>query len=120
MHEAIQHITKILTSPMPLPAPAASGSKPNETIEDVISERLAAAVKPHTELVPEVMHQNDDTTHPPLEDPLAPKSPPKMPIPGQRSSFIGAMGRVFWPFGSSEKVATVTVAEVGERVEVTA
>lgn len=114
MHEAIQQMTKVLALHMPVPTLGASESKPNETMEDVISEALATAVKPLTDLVPEIMHQNDDTTHPPLEEPSAPKSAPKRPTPGQRTSFIGAIGKVFWPFGSSEKMATVTVTEVGE------
>ena len=97
---------------MPTPAPKASDSNPIESMEAVINEALATAVKPLTDLVPEMIRQNDDTTHPPLEDPSASKSSPRRPTPEKRTSVLGSIGKVFWPFGVSEKAATVTVTEV--------
>lgn len=112
MLEAIQQITKILAFNMPTPTPEAPGSNPIESMESMINEALATAVKPLADLVPEMIHQNDNTTHPPLEDPSAPNSLSDRPTPEKRRSVLGSIGKVFWPFGVSEKVATVTVTEV--------
>lgn len=112
MHEAIQHITKVLAFHMPTPPSGPSGSSAIENVEEIITEALATAVKPLTDLVPQIMPKNDDSTHPPLEDPSTPRSSPKRPTTEKWTSVLGSIEKVFWPFGSSEKVATVTVTEV--------
>jgi hypothetical protein len=73
--------------------------------EEEISEALASAVKPLSELLPEILNDND-TTHPALEDPSAPRSGAE-----KRTSVLAVIGKVLWPFGG-DKVATVTVTEV--------
>lgn len=118
MHEAIQQITKVLAFHMPTPPTGPANLVKNA--EDEIQEALASAVKPLTDLLPEILH-NDDSTHPPLEDPSTPKSSPKRPVPEKRTSVLGAIGKVFWPFGSTEKITTVTVTEVAaDRTETAA
>jgi hypothetical protein len=119
MHEAIQQITKVLAFYMPARPPSADGSNSIENAEAIINEALATAVKPLTNLVPEIMAKSDDSTHPPSVDPSTPKPPPTRPNPEKRTSVIGSIGKVLWPFGFLEKVATVTVTEVSsDRIEV--
>jgi hypothetical protein len=118
MHEAIQQISKVLAFHLPTPVATSNAIK---STEEEINEALASAVKPLTDLLPDILPNNDDTAHPPLEDPSSPTSSPKRPVPEKRTSVLGAIGKVFWPFGSSDKIATVTVTEVAvERLEVVA
>jgi hypothetical protein len=112
MQEAIQQITKVLALHLLTPTSAAAASNAIKSTEEEINEALVSAVKPLTGLLPDILPNNDDTAHLPLEDPSTPKSSPKRPIPEKRTSVLGAIGKVFWPFGSSDKMATVMVTEI--------
>ena len=83
-----------------------------ENFETIINEALATTIKPLTDLVPEIMAKNDDASHPPLEDPSAPKPSPKRPMAEKRTSVLGSVGKFFWSFGSSEKIATAIATDV--------
>lgn len=115
MHEAIQNITKVLAYHMPTPPSgdySASGTTATENVEEIINDALATAVKPLTDLIPEIMANSDDLTHSPLEDSASLNSFPKRPTAEKRTSVLGSIGKVFWSFGTSEKVGNVTVTTV--------
>lgn len=128
MHGAIKHITETLALHLPPPTPAIDASKqttaevapPEHTSEPgLISAPTEASAAPES---------------PPAgitETPVSEQSAPKRPSLEKRSSVLGSMGKIFWPFGSSSptnkvvdqignattnsdtpKVPTVTVSEV--------
>jgi hypothetical protein len=128
MHGAIKHITETLALHLPPPTPAVDASKqttaevapPEHTSEPgLISTSTEASAAPES---------------PPAgitETPVSEQSAPKRPSLEKRSSVLGSMGKIFWPFGSSSptnkvvdqignattnsdtpKVPTVTVSEV--------
>ena len=105
MQEAIQKITAVLTNHLPLPGTA---SKAIKSSEEEINEALASAVKPLSELLPEILNNNE--TAPALLE-GASTTQPKLSTSEKRSSVLAVIGKVFWPFGG-DKVAAVTVTEV--------
>lgn len=55
-----------------------------------------------------------NTTEVPSEESLPKASPPKRPTLEKRSSVLGSIGKIFWPFGSASPIRTSV-----EGVEVT-
>ena len=115
MHEAIHQITKVLAFHMPLPASDASRPTPIAAVEAIIDEAMATPVMALTDLLPELVSRNDDSSHPPMENPLTPMPPRKRPSVQKQTSVLGSIGKMFWPFSSLEKVVTTTVTEVNVR-----
>lgn len=134
MHEAIKQITETLALHLPRPTPAIEASKqtaaevaPSEGLSEpeLISAPTEASAAPESPPA--------DITEAPVEPvtPASEQSPPKRPSLEKRSSVLGSVGKIFWPFGSSSstktavdqtgnsttnldtpKVPTVTVSEV--------
>lgn len=133
MHEAI----KLITETLALHLPAHNPNSALETIKPSTAEAAPSAKTSENEVItaaspPDLTSQPSaismaDT----LVETPSPTSPPKRPNLEKRSSLLGSMGKIFWPFGSASpnktvidgtevvtadmnapKVTTVTISEV--------
>jgi hypothetical protein len=128
MHDAIKQITEMLTLHLPPPNPAITSTQ--HTTTEVITSEAGPVIEPH-----ESEPSNAVITETlPVVEPVAPESEqssPKRPKLEKRTSVLGSVGKILWPFGSASptksvvdgnevttedssapKVATVTVTEV--------
>jgi hypothetical protein len=140
MHEAIKHITETLALHLPDTTPVLEASKqvtaatvPSEQTSEpeLVSAPAEAPVAPESPLADPKKTSVEPVT------PSTEQSSPKRPNLGKRSSALGSMGKIFWPFGSSSptktvveqtgnakanpdtpKVPTVTVSEVAPTPEI--
>jgi hypothetical protein len=92
MHEAIQEITKLLALHLPrndiVPTPLKSTEAFTElapTMDEVVGSTQLSSTTEQTALVEET------ATNP---------TKPNRPNPEKRTSMLGAIGKVLWPFGS--------------------
>jgi hypothetical protein len=126
MHDAIKQITEMLALHLPPPTPAITSSQ-HTTTKVMTSEPELISERSGTE------PSNANTTEN-LFEPVAAaseQSSPKRPKLEKRTSVLGSIGKILWPFGSASptksvvdgievtnadssapKVATVTVTEV--------
>jgi hypothetical protein len=138
LHIAIKQITETLALHLPPPTPTVESSK-QSTAEAVTSEMEVVSAPPETPSVPSAEPSNAKITEVSVETatPAAEQSPSKRPNLEKRSSVLGSIGKILWPFGSSSptkstvegievatadssvpKVPTVTVTEVPPTPEI--
>jgi hypothetical protein len=137
LHLAIKQITETLALHLPPPTPAVESSK--QKIVEVVTSEPDAPAPSETASVPSAETSKVVTTEV-LAETVAPTTeqpPPKRPTLEKRSSVLGSIGKIFWPFGSSSptksaleggevttadssapKVPTVTVTEVPQTPEI--
>jgi hypothetical protein len=134
---AIKQITETLALHLPPPTPAVESSK--QKIVEVVTSEPDAPAPSETPSVPSAEPSKVITTEAPAETvaPTTEQPPPKRPTLEKRSSVLGSIGKIFWPFGSSSptksalegrevttadssapKVPTVTVTEVSQTPEI--
>jgi len=105
LHEAVQKITETLALHFPPPTPIIDSSKqksaePPTTAPELVSVAPAAPAAPAPEL------SKSDTPEVPAVAAVEPTSPPKRPTLEKRSSVLGSLGKILWPFGSAAQVQT--------------
>jgi hypothetical protein len=108
MHEAIKQITNTLALHLPPPTPTIEPSKQHTATES------ASEPEPTLELseiptAPTPEPSKADTTETRVEPvtSASEQSPPKRPTLEKRSSVLGSIGKILWPFGSASPTKTV-------------
>jgi hypothetical protein len=93
LHEAIKQITETLALHLPPPTPTEETSK-QKPAEVLPTEAEPSGIDTPVALVEPVT-------------PVAEQSPPKRPSLEKRSSVLGSIGKILWPFGSASPTKTV-------------
>jgi hypothetical protein len=126
MHDAIRQITETLALRLPPPTPAITSSKHTTTEVTSLEPELISEPAGSEPLEVDTIETSVE-----LVNPASGQSSPKRPKLEKRTSVLGSISKIFWPFGSASptksvvdgievttedssapKVATVTVTEV--------
>jgi hypothetical protein len=112
LHLAIKQITETLALHLPPPTPVVESSK--QKIVAVVTSEPDVPAPSETPSVPSAEPSKVVTTEAPAEivAPTTEQRSPKRPTLEKRSSVLGSMGKIFWPFGSSSP--TKSALEGGE------
>jgi hypothetical protein len=109
MHEGIKQITETLALHLPPPTPTMESSKKHNATEPASGRELTleSTTEGPTNSTTEPLKA--DTTETPVEPvtPESEQSPPKRPTLEKRSSVLGSIGKILWPFGSASPTKTV-------------
>ncbi len=105
MHEAVQKITETLALHFPPPTPIIDSSK-QKSAEPLTTTPEFISVGPTAPATPAPEPSKVVTPEAPAVAAVEPASPPKRPNLEKRSSVLGSLGKILWPFGSAAPVQT--------------